>query len=64
MIGVNRVGTAKSLRYDGGSVGRSTRSALRLVEGGAEDAVLVAEISTVRVTARARASFRSSSDRR
>ncbi len=62
VIGVNRVGTAKSLRYDGGSVVVDPLGA-RLVEGGAEAAVLVAEISTRTVTG-VRAEFPFLADRR
>ncbi len=62
VIGVNRVGSAKQLRYDGGSVVIDPLGA-RLVEGGAQAAVLTAEVSARTVTD-VRAEFPFLADRR
>jgi predicted amidohydrolase len=62
VIGVNRVGTAKNLGYDGGSAVIDPLG-VRLVEGGPGSAVLVAEV-TASVVADVRAAFPFLSDRR
>jgi predicted amidohydrolase len=62
VVGVNRVGTAKNLRYDGGSTVIDP-AGVRLVEGGTDSAVLTAEV-TPEAVAQVRADFPFLSDRR
>jgi predicted amidohydrolase len=62
VLGVNRVGTAKNLRYDGGSVVVDPLG-VRLVEGGTDSAVLTADV-TPEVVTQIRADFPFLSDRR
>lgn len=62
VIGVNRVGTAKNLRYDGGSTVIDPLG-VRLVEGGPDNVVVTAEVTSDVVT-QVRADFPFLSDRR